>query len=85
MEVGHSVGTVVGRRQAVGPSPLCPAGSGGGTNTERPEPVERERPVGEAVQDVLDSVELGVTIRIDGLLPRLRSLEGDASSGKETA
>jgi hypothetical protein len=52
---------------------------------ERAELVERECPVGEAVQDVLDPVESGVVVGVGGLLPGLGALEGDAASGEQAA
>jgi vancomycin aglycone glucosyltransferase len=43
---------------------LGPARPGGGPDAERSELVEREHPVGEPLQDLLDSVELGVALGV---------------------
>ncbi|GAA2611437.1 hypothetical protein GCM10010399_47860 [Dactylosporangium fulvum] len=55
---------VVGGRQPVGTSLFGPARARGGPDAERAELVEREDPVREAVQDMLDAVEFGVTLGI---------------------
>jgi hypothetical protein len=60
VEIGDAVGTVVGRRQPVGPATFGPAGSCGGPDAQRPELIEGERAVREVLQNVLDPVELGV-------------------------
>lgn len=60
-----------------------PARTAGGPDSQRPELVEREDPVGEPVQDVLDPVELGVAVGVRRLLPCLRALEGDAAPGEQ--
>jgi hypothetical protein len=44
---------------------------------QRPELVERERPVRELGHDLLDPAELHGFVGVVGLLPRLRALEGD--------
>jgi hypothetical protein len=60
-----------------------PARARGGPDPERAELVERKDPVREAVQDFLDTVELGVALGVRGLLPRLGALEGDAAAGEQ--
>lgn len=72
MEVGDAVGAVVGGWQAVGLALFGPTGTGGGPDPERPELVEGEDPVREAFEHLLDTVELGVTLGIRGLLAGLR-------------
>jgi hypothetical protein len=59
VEVPHAVGAVVGGGMPLGLSGGGPARPGGGAEAERPELVECEHPVREALQDVLDPVELG--------------------------
>ncbi|KUL40111.1 hypothetical protein ADL12_14170 [Streptomyces regalis] len=66
-----------------GPALLGPACAGSGPDAERPEPVEREDAVGEAVQNLLDAVELGVALGVRRLLPGLGALEGDAAAGEQ--
>ncbi|KUL44640.1 hypothetical protein ADL28_39640 [Streptomyces violaceusniger] len=60
-----------------------PGRAGGGADAERAELVEREEAVREAVQDVLDAVELGVALGVRGLLPGLGALEGDAAASEQ--
>ncbi|SNS03985.1 hypothetical protein SAMN05216276_100323 [Streptosporangium subroseum] len=70
--------------------PLGVAGSGparpfNGADTERAELVEGEDPIREAVQDLLDPIQLGVAIRIWRLLLGLGALKGDAAAGEQAA
>ncbi|GAA1625879.1 hypothetical protein GCM10009679_33670 [Saccharothrix algeriensis] len=60
-----------------------PARTGGGSDPERPELVERVDPFRETVQDLLDPVELRVAVGVRGLLPGLGALEGDAAAGEQ--
>lgn len=85
MEVGHTVGAAVGGRQAVGPALFRPAGARGGPNSQRSELVEGKDPVREVLQDVLDPVEFGVTLRVGGPLPGLGALEGDTAAAEQAA
>lgn len=62
------MGAVVGRRQAVGLALFRPAGACGRPDAQGPELVEGEDPVREVLQDVLDTVELGVAVWARGLL-----------------
>ena len=71
------VGAVVGRRQPVRSGPARPAGAVNGADRQRPELVESEAPVREPGRHVLDPVELGVLVRVGGLLPGPGPLEGD--------
>jgi hypothetical protein len=59
------------------------ARAGGGPDAERPELVEREDAVGEALQDLLDAVEFDVAVGIGRLLPRLGALEGDPATNEQ--
>jgi hypothetical protein len=63
-----------------GPRPARP---GGGPDAEGAELVEREHPVQEPFQDVLDTVQLGVTLGVRRFLPGLGVLEGDAVAGQQ--
>ena len=85
MEVPDSVGAVVGGGQPVGTSLFGPAQARGGADAERAELVEREDPVRETVQHLLDPVQFGVTLGVRGFLPRLGALEGDAAAGEQAA
>lgn len=85
MEVPNSVGAVVRGRQPDGPGLFGPARPAGGADAERAELVEREDPVREAIQDLLDPVQLCLAVGVRGLLPRLGALEGDAAAGEHTA
>ena len=64
MEVPDAAGAVVGRRVPFGATSNGPGRSGGGTDAERAELVERENAVLEAVKNVLDAVELGVALGV---------------------
>lgn len=55
----------------------CPRRSADRADVQRTELVERERAIRVVFEHVLDAVQLGVTVRVVGLLPRLRSLERD--------
>ena len=57
----------------------------GGPDAERSELVERECPVREVMQHVLDAVELGVPVGVRRLLPRLGALEGDTAAGEQAS
>ena len=73
---------IVGRltlRTALG----CPGRPTDRADRQRPELVERERPIREFVDDVLDPVQLGVPIGVVGLLPRLGPLERDVVGNEE--
>jgi hypothetical protein len=65
--------------------PCGPARARGGPDSERPEIVEGENPVGEAVQDLLDPVQLRLAVRVGRFFPRLGALEGDAAAGEQAA
>jgi hypothetical protein len=67
----------------LGPALLGPARPGGGPDPERPELIEREHPVRETLQHLLDPVRLGVALRVGRLLPRLGPLERDAAAGEQ--
>ena len=62
MEVADAVGAVVDRWVSLGMPLLGPARPGGGPDAERAELVEREHPVREAFQGLLNAVELCVTV-----------------------
>lgn len=76
---------VIGRRQPIRLASLGPARPGGRTDPERPELVEGEGPLGPLGQRVLDPVQLGVEVRVGGLLPRLGPLESDPATGQQGA
>ncbi|GFE20633.1 hypothetical protein Sliba_10860 [Streptomyces nigrescens] len=57
------MGAVVGGRHPVGVFPFGPARACGGPDPEWAELVEREDPVGETIQDVLDPVQLRLAVR----------------------
>lgn len=82
MGVGDAVGAVEGRRHPVRLASLGPAGAGGRADAKRPELVEGEGAVGALGQRVLDPVQLGVEVRVGGLLPRLGALERHAPAGQ---
>jgi hypothetical protein len=69
---------------APGVTVRSPARAAGRADAERPELVEREHVVGEAVEHVLDTVELGIAVGVRRLLPGLGALEGDAAAGEQT-
>ncbi len=69
----------------LGVTGLGPARTADGADAERTELVERKDPVREAVQDLLDPVQLCLAVGVRGLLPRLGALEGDAAAGEQTA
>jgi hypothetical protein len=85
VEVPDAVGAVIGRGQPVGTPLSGPARARGGSDAEQAELIEGEDPVREAVQDVLDAVELGVAVGVRRFLPRLGALEGDAVAGEQAA
>jgi len=64
VEVPDSVGAVGRSRDVIRGDRPEPSRSTGRTDAERPELVERERTVREAIQDVLDAVELGVAVGV---------------------
>lgn len=66
MEVPDAVGAVVGRGVPLRVSLLGPGRPGGGADAEWAELVEGEDSVGEALQDVLDAVELDVALGVGG-------------------
>ncbi len=74
-----------GGRQAVGMTRGRPTGARGGADAQRAELVEREDPLRYVFQQVLDAVELGVVVRVGGLLPGAGALEGDAAPGQQAA
>ena len=66
----------------VGPLPLGPALArpprpGDGAYLKRPELVEREAPLRIALDDLLDAGQLGLALRVVGLLPSAGPLESD--------
>jgi hypothetical protein len=65
--------------------PSRPARACGGTDSERPELVEGEDPVGQAVKDLLDPVQLHLAVRAGGFLPGPGALEGDTAAGEQAA
>lgn len=83
MEVADSVGAVVGRGVPLGVAGRGPAETAGGADAERAELVEGEHPVREAVKDLLDPVQLRLTVGVGGFLPGLGALEGDAAAGEQ--
>ncbi len=64
MEVADAVGAVVGRGVPLGVTDMDPAEAVGGADAERAKLIEREDAAGKAVHNVLDTVELGVALRI---------------------
>ncbi|WUW05715.1 hypothetical protein OG587_44530 [Streptosporangium sp. NBC_01469] len=62
-----------------------PARARGGPDPERAELVEGEHPVREAVKDLLDPVQLRLTLGVGGFLPGLGALEGDTAAGEQAA
>ena len=79
LEVADAVGAVVGGAQPGRPFARCPAGPVARADGQRPELVEGEAPVGVMAGHVLDPVQLGVPVRITGLLPGPGPLEADAA------
>jgi hypothetical protein len=65
--------------------PFGPARAGGGPDPERAELIEGEHPVREAVNDLLDPVQLRLAVRVGGFLPCLGALEGDTAAGEQAA
>jgi hypothetical protein len=84
VEVGDAVRTTVGRREPVGLALFRPAGACGGPDSQGLELVEGEDPVREAVQYLLDPVELGVAFGVGRFLPGLGALESDAAAREQT-
>lgn len=84
VEAPGTVGAVVRGRVPLRVAGRSPARPSGGTDTERAELVEGKDPVREAVQDLLDPVQLHVAARIWGFLPGLCALEGDAAAGEQS-
>nr|WP_157741417.1 hypothetical protein [Jiangella sp. DSM 45060] len=77
------MGVVIGRGHPIGLAFPGPARTAGWAETERAEFVEREGPVREVLQDVLDAVELGIPFGVGGLLPGLRALKRDPAAGEQ--
>ena len=77
MEIADAVGAVVGRAQPGGAFARRPAHAVAGPDGQRPELVKGEAPVRVTAGHVLDPVQLGVPVRIMGLLPGPGPLEGD--------
>jgi hypothetical protein len=71
VEVQHAVSAVVGRQHPIGPGLFGPAAAAGGPDSQWAELIEREDAIREAVQDVLDAVELGVALGVRGFFPGL--------------
>jgi hypothetical protein len=67
----------------LGPALLGPAQPGSRPDPERSELVEREDTVRETLQRLFDAVDLGVTLGVGRLLPRLGPLEGDTAAGEQ--
>ena len=78
VEVPNAVGTVIGRRQPVRACAAGPAGAVAWADRQRPELVEGETAVRESAGHLLDPIQLDVLVRIFGLLPSPRALEGDS-------
>jgi hypothetical protein len=76
---------MVGGRHPVGTFPFGPARACGGTDPERVELVEGEYPVREAVKDLLDPVQLRLSVGVGGFPPGLGALEGDTAAGEQAA
>jgi hypothetical protein len=73
------LGAVVGSAQPVGVTAGGPAGAVTRPDRQRPELVERETPVREPSGDQFDAVQLGLKIRVVGLLPGAGALEADTA------
>src|SRR5260370_1114047 len=71
-------GWAIVRRQPVRACAAGPAGAVAWADRKRPELVEGETAVRESAGHLLDPIQLGVLVRIFGLLPSPRALEGDS-------
>jgi hypothetical protein len=79
VEVADALSAVIGGRQPGGPLARRPRGAVDRPDRQRPELVEGEAPVSEIAGHVLDPVQLGVPVRVGGLLPGPGALEADAA------
>src|ERR1035441_8758298 len=79
VEVADAVSPGVGRGQAGGPFPPRPGHAAAGPDRQRPELVKREAAGREMGVHILDPVQLGITVRVGGLLPGPGALEGDTA------
>jgi len=77
VEVADAVGAVVGRAEPDGPLAAGPAGPMAGADGQQPELVEGEAAVRLGAGHVLDPVQLGLLVRVGGLLPGPGPLEGN--------
>ena len=71
VELSHPVGLVVVRRDQRRAPRESPPRPGDGADRQRPELVEGETPLRESPKDLLDAVQLGVSLGVVGLLPVL--------------
>ena len=79
VEITGAVGAVAGRAQPGGALARRPAHAVTGPDGQRPELIEGKAPVWVTAGHVLDPVQLGIPVRIMGLLPGPSPLEGDAA------
>ncbi len=77
VEAADAVGAVIRRGQPAGPFLPGPRDAMHGPDRQRAELVKREAPAGEMGGHVLDPVQLGVPVRVGGLLPGPGPLEAD--------
>ena len=71
------------RRLTGGRTGLSPGGPADRADLQRAELIERETPVRAGVEDLIDAVEFGVTVRIVGFLPRLGPLKRDVMNRQD--
>jgi hypothetical protein len=79
VEVPDAVGAVIGRAQPDRVFARRPASAVARPDRQRPELIKGKAPVRVMAGHVLDPVQLGVPVRITGLLPGPGPLEGDAA------